>query len=156
MKPKKYKRLTYRERIIIETLLEEKKSKSFIAKKLNRSRSTIGREINKFIIDSKKDKYDAKLADWCAKDDYLNKRNSDKIETHKKLQIYVYKGLLKHWSPEQISGRIKLDYPNDPIMSISHEAIYQHIYAHRQASLNKKLIALLPYHKSIRRRAWYS
>ena len=153
MEPKKYKRLTYRERVIIQTLLEEKRSKSFISKKLNRSRSTISREINKFVIDSKHDKYDAKLADWCAKDDYLNKRNLDKIETHKKLQIYVYKGLLKHWSPEQISGRIKLDYPNDPIMSISHEAIYQHIYAHRQASLNKKLIALLPYHKSIRRRA---
>lgn len=153
MKPKKYKRLTYRERVIIQTLLEEKKSKSFISTKLKRSRSTISREINKFVIDSKYDKYDAKLADWCAKDDYLNKRNLDKIETHKKLQIYVYKGLLKHWSPEQISGRIKLDYPNDPIMTISHEAIYQHIYAHRQASLNKKLIALLPYHKSIRKRA---
>jgi IS30 family transposase len=134
-------------------LLEEKRSKSFISKKLKRSRSTISREINKFVIDSKHDKYVAKLANWCAKDDYLNKRNLDKIETHKKLQIYVYKGILKHWSPEQISGRIKLDYPNDPIMSISHEAIYQHIYSHRQASLNKKLIALLPYHKSIRRRA---
>jgi len=153
MKSKKYKRLSYRERIIIEILLEEKKSKSFIAKKLNRSRSTISREINKFIIDPKHDKYVAKLANWCAKDDYLNKRNLDKIESHKKLQIYVYKGLLKHWSPEQISGRIKVDYPNDLIMTISHEAIYQHIYAHRQVSLNKKLIALLPYHKSIRRRA---
>ncbi len=153
MKQKKYKRLSFEERVIIQTLLEEKKSKSFISKKLKRSRSTIGREINKFITDPKRDKYEAQLADWCAKDDYLNKRNLDKIETHKKLQIYVYKGLLKHWSPEQISGRIKLDYPNDPIMTISHEAIYQHIYAHRQASLNKKLIALLPYHKSIRRRA---
>lgn len=152
MKQKKYKRLSFEERVIIQTLLEEKKSKSFISKKLKRSRSTIGREINKFVVDSKYDKYEAKLADWCAKDDYLNKRNLDKIETHKKLQIYVYKGLLKHWSPEQISGRIKLDYPNDPIMTISHESIYQHIYAHRQASLNKKLIALLPYHKSIRRR----
>jgi IS30 family transposase len=153
MKPKKHKRLSYRERVIIQTLLEEKKSKSFISTKLKRSRSTIGREINKFVIDPKYDKYDAKLANWCAKEDYLNKRNLDKIETHKKLQIYVYKGLLKHWSPEQISGRIKLDYPNDLIMTISHEAIYQHIYAHRQASLNKKLIALLPYHKSSRKRA---
>lgn len=137
MKPKKYKRLTNRERVIIETLLEEKKSKSFIAKKLQRSSSTIGREINKFITNPKQDKYDAKLANWCAKDNYLNKRNLDKIETHKKLQIYVYKGLLKHWSTEQISGRIKLDYPNDPIMTISHETIYQHIYTHRQARLNK-------------------
>ena len=36
-------------------------------------------------------------------------------------------------------------------MTISNEAIYQHIYAHRQASLNKKLIALLSYYKFIRR-----
>ena len=38
-------------------------------------------------------------------------------------------------------------------MSISYEAIYMHIYRHRQASLNKKLIKLLPYQKSQRRRA---
>jgi IS30 family transposase len=152
MKPKKHRRLTYKERVIIETLLDEKKSKSYISTKLKRSRSTITREVNKWITEPN-DKYDAKLADWYAKDTYLNKRNLDKIETFKKLQIYVYKGLLKHWSPEQISGRIKIDYPNDSIMTISHEAIYQHIYAHRQAKLNRKLIALLPYHKSIRRRA---
>lgn len=36
-------------------------------------------------------------------------------------------------------------------MSISHEAIYMHIYSHPQAKLNRKLIALLPYHKSRRR-----
>jgi len=152
MNKKKHKRLSYKERVIIETLLDEKKSKSYISKKLKRSRSTIGREINKWIFNPE-DKYDAKLADWYAKDTYLNKRNLDKIGTYKKLQIYVYRGLLKHWSPEQISGRIKIDYPNDPIMTISHEAIYQHIYAHRQTKLNRKLIALLPYHKSTRRRA---
>ncbi len=38
-------------------------------------------------------------------------------------------------------------------MSISYEAIYMHIYAHRQARLNRKLIALLPYKKTQRRRA---
>ncbi|KPM30807.1 integrase catalytic subunit [Croceitalea dokdonensis DOKDO 023] len=59
---------------------------------------------------------------------------------------------MKNWSPEQISGRIKIDYPNDPVMTISHEAIYSHIYSHPQASLNKKLIKLLPYQKSRRRK----
>ncbi len=151
MGTKKYKRLSYEERIVIETLLGENKSKSFIAKRLNRSRSTITREINGW-VQSPGDKYRAKLADWYAKDDYLNKRNLDKISTYKKLKIYVYRGLLDAWSPEQISGRIKVDYPNDPIMTISHEAIYRHIYLHRQAKLNRKLIALLPYHKSQRRR----
>lgn len=151
MNTKNYKRLSLKERVIIQTLLEENKPKSFIAKRLNRSRSTISREINKW-IDTPRDKYDATLAEWNAKDDYLNKRNLDKISTYKRLKIYVYKGLLKGWSPEQIAGRIKDCYTNDPVMTISHEAIYMHIYSHRQAKLNKKLIKLLPYQKTQRRR----
>lgn len=152
MTVKKHRRLSLKERVIIQTLLEENKTKSFIAKKLNRARTTITREVNKWVVDID-DKYDATLADWLAKDDYRSKRNLDKISTYSLLKFYVYKGLLKGWSPEQISGRIKLDYPNNPIMTISHEAIYKHIYVHRQARLNKKLIKLLPYQKSRRRRA---
>ena len=154
MNTKKHKRLSLKERVIIQTLLEENKSKSFIAKKLNRSRSTITREVNKWVSNPVKtnEKYDASLADWCAKEDYLNKRNLDKIGTHTLLRFYVYKRLLKNWSPEQISGRIKIDYPNDSVMTISHEAIYMHIYSHPQARLNKKLIKLLPYQKSRRRK----
>lgn len=148
MEVKKYVRLSLKERVIIETLLQENKTKSYIAKTLNRSRSTITREVNKWGGD-----YNATLANWNAKDDYLNKRNRDKISTYNRLKIFVYRGLLSGWSPEQISGRLKLNYPKDPIMSISYEAIYMHIYAHRQARLNRKLIALLPYKKTQRRRA---
>jgi len=148
MKAKKYKRLTLKERVVIETLLQENKTKSYIANKLNRSRSTITREVNKW-----GGNYNATLADWNAKEDYLNKRNRDKLNTYNRLKIYVYRGLLSGWSPEQISGRLKLKHPNDPIMSISYEAIYMHIYAHRQARLNRKLIALLPYKKTRRKRA---
>ena len=151
MEEKKYKRLSLKERVIIETLLGENRSKSFLADKLKRSRSTVTREINKWVRNPG-EKYNAELAHWYAEDDYLNKRNLDKIDTHKRLKFYVYKGLLMHWSPEQISGRIKKEYPNDPVMSISHEAIYMHIYSHRQARLNRKLIALLPYHKTRRRK----
>ena len=152
MKVKKYRRLSLKERVIIEALLEEDKTQTYIAKRLKRSRSTVFRELKKW-VQSPTDIYDAKLADWAAKDEYLNKRNRDKISTYKRLRIYVYRGLLSAWSPEQIAGKIKLDYPNDPVMSISYEAIYTHIYSHRQASLNRKLIALLPYHKTVRRRA---
>ena len=150
METKKYKRLTLKERVIIETLLQENKTKSYIAKKLKRSRSTISREVNKL-----GDNYNANLSYWCSKDDYKNKRNRDKIDTYKKLKIFVYRGLLQGWSPEQISGKLKLDYPNNPIMTISYEAIYTHIYSHRQARLNRKLIALLPYKKTQRKRANY-
>jgi IS30 family transposase len=147
---KKNSRLTRKERVQIETLLNEKKSKSYIAKTLKRARSTITREVNKW-VQNKGDKYDSGLAHWNAKDDYLNKRNTDKISTYKQLRFYVYRGLLSGWTPEQISGRLKDKYPNDPIMSISHESIYRYIYTHPQASLNKKLIKLLVRKKTRRR-----
>lgn len=150
MKERKYRRLSLKERIKIETLLEEKGSKIFIAKHLKRARSTIGREINKW-VERPGVKYNAELAHWYSVDTNANKRTRDKISLNSRLKIYVYRGLLKGWSPEQISGRIKLDYPNDTIMTISHEAIYMHIYNYPQARLNKKLIALLPYQKSRRR-----
>lgn len=151
MSTKNYKRLSLEERVIIQTLLEEKKSKSFIAQKLKRSRSTITREINKW-ASRPHEMYKAQLAHFCALDDYLNKRNKDKINSNPRLKFYVYKGLLNHWSPEQISGRIKRDFPKDLSMRISYEAIYSHIYKHPQARLNRKLIKLLPYQKTRRRR----
>ena len=142
MELKKHRRLSYKERVIIQSLLEENKSKSFIANKLGRTRSTITREVNRWVT-KPMEKYNADLAHFNAKDDCLNKRNKDKISTYKRLCIYVYKGLLKEWTPEQISGRIKKEYPNDPVMSIFYEAIYQHIYNKPQARLNMKLIKLL-------------
>jgi len=150
MRRKKNSRLTHKERVQIQTLLNENKSKAYIAKTLNRARSTISREVNKW-VQEKEDSYDADLAQWLAKDDYLNKRNLDKISTYSLLKFFVYKGLLSNWTPEQISGRLKELYPNDSIMSISHEAIYRHIYTRPQASLNKKLIKLLVRKKTRRR-----
>ena len=144
------RRLTLNERIIIQTLLGENRTKSYIANQLNRNRSTITREVNNWIR-KPSDKYDATIADFFAKEEYLNKRNKDKINTHKRLKAFVYRGLLSGFSPEQIAGRIKVLYPNDSTMSISHEAIYQHIYKHRQSYLGKKLIKLLPYHHHKRR-----
>jgi IS30 family transposase len=47
---KTYKRLTLNERIIIETITSKKKSKSYMAIHLNRSRSTINNELKKWLI----------------------------------------------------------------------------------------------------------
>jgi IS30 family transposase len=144
------RRLTLNERIVIETLLNENRSKSYIAIQLKRNRSTITREVNNWVR-KPSDKYDATIADFFAKEEYLNKRNKDKISTYKRLKAFIYRRLLSGFSPEQIAGRIKVLHPNDTTMSISHEAIYQHIYKHRQSYLGKKLIKLLPYHHHKRR-----
>jgi len=150
MKPKKYLRLSFSERVVIETLLKVNKSRIEIAKELNRHRSTITRELKTW-LKKPTDIYDAEIADWCAQDFNLNKRNLDKISTHNSLKIFVYRELLLGNSPEQIAGRIKIDYPSNKIMTISHEAIYTHIYHQNIGKLRKKLISLLLYSKPKRR-----
>lgn len=150
-----YHRLSFQERVIIQTLWISGNTKTFIANRLGRHKSTITREINKWEC-HKSDRYDARLAHWYAHEWYLYKHYKDKLSMFPALKEYVYKSLQEHWSPEQIAGRIKLDYPDDPVMTISHEAIYAHLYRNRQANINKKLIALLPQHRSRRRRNYKS
>ena len=102
---KTYKRITLNERVIIETLLHEEKSRSYISKYLNRSRSTITNELQYWLI-KPTDKYDAQLAHWYATEVNSTKRTQDKINTHKRLKLYVYRGLLNGYSPDQIAGSI--------------------------------------------------
>ena len=144
------RRLRLEERVVIQTLLAENRSIAYIADKLGRNRSSIHREVKKWVA-LPKDKYKAELAQFCAKEEYLNKRNLDKISSHTKLREFVYTRLEQGDSPEQIAGRLKRLFPEDPIMSISHEAIYQHIYKKRQSKLGRYLISLLPYSHSRRR-----
>ena len=151
METKNYKRLSLKERVIIETLLNEKRKKNYIAIQLNRSRSTISREINNW-VKRPGDRYNASLAHWYAQDDNNSKRLQDKITMYPRLKIAVFRGLLNHLSPEIIAGRLKLAYPNDPTMHISYESIYRYIYAHPQGKINIKLIKLLTRHKSRRRK----
>ena len=47
------------------------------------------------------------------------------------------------WSPEQISQRLKVDFPEDPTMRISHEAIYQALYVQGRGALKRELSACL-------------
>lgn len=148
---KKHSRLTLEERVVIQTLLQEHRSISYIALQLGRNRSSIHREVKKWVV-KPTDKYEANLAHFLAKDDYLNKRNKDKINSNPRLKAYVYARLEERDSPEQISGRLKELYPHDKKMSVSHEAIYKHIYRKRQSALGIYLISLLPYSHSKRRR----
>jgi IS30 family transposase len=49
----------------------------------------------------------------------------------------------KAWSPEQISHRLRLDFPDDESMRISHEAIYQSLYVQGRGALRRELTACL-------------
>lgn len=54
------------------------------------------------------------------------------------------------WSPEQIANRIKLDFPDDESMRISHEAIYQALFIQSRGALNRELILCLRTGRALR------
>lgn len=54
------------------------------------------------------------------------------------------------WSPEQIAHRLRIDFPNDEAMRISHEAIYQSLYIHRRGALKRELVWCLRTGRALR------
>jgi len=64
---------------------------------------------------------------------------------HRKHRAWV-----RAWSPEQISQRIKLDFPHDESMRISHEAIYQSLYIEGRGALKHELVWCLRTGRALR------
>jgi IS30 family transposase len=56
----------------------------------------------------------------------------------------------KAWSPEQIARRLRLDFPGDDTMRISHEAIYQALYVQGRGALRRELTACLRTGRALR------
>jgi IS30 family transposase len=56
----------------------------------------------------------------------------------------------KSWSPEQISNRLWVDFPDDEAMRISHEAIYQSLYIQGRGALKRELVACLRTGRALR------
>ena len=56
----------------------------------------------------------------------------------------------KSWSPEQISNRLRFDFPDDESMRISHEAIYQSLYVQGRGALRRELTACLRTGRALR------
>src|SRR5262245_49821338 len=54
------------------------------------------------------------------------------------------------WSPEQIANRLRIDFPDDDSMRISHEAIYQALYVQGRGALRRELVACLRTGRALR------
>lgn len=114
------KHIKREERHVISAYLKDGVSLRSVAKKLERSVSSISAEVRagggRENYDPNTAHFNAKLRKWNA-----NSRNPMK---DKRVWDYVMEKLEEGLSPEQIAGRIKNDYKKDETMRISHETIY--------------------------------
>jgi IS30 family transposase len=62
---------------------------------------------------------------------------------HARLRRVVIAGLKRRWSPQQIAARLRLDYPADPEMWVSHETIYQALFVQGRGVLRHTLTQYL-------------
>jgi IS30 family transposase len=73
------------------------------------------------------------------------------LATHVKLRTIVASKLILDWSPEQISGWLKIRYPKNESMRVSHETIYRSLFIQARGVLKKELIQHLRSKRCIRR-----
>jgi len=120
----KYQQLNIRERESIQKGLWEGKSLRKIALELGRSPGTISRELKRN-CPSLRRQYTPRVAEEKARDRIMSRGKRPRLKNHF-IRTYVENHLHEGYSPEQITGRLSLEFC---VYRISHEAIYQYIYA---------------------------
>jgi IS30 family transposase len=118
-----------------------------IAKHLERAASTVSREVARH---GGRPQYRANEADSEAWDSALRPKPC-LLAIHGRLQKIVASKLILDWSPEQISGWLKIQYPDDESMRVSHETIYRSLFIQARGVLKKELIGHLRSKRRIRR-----
>jgi IS30 family transposase len=123
-----------------------------IARRLGRSPSTISRELRRNSTGGVPGRYRATVAQGQA-DRLARRPKCAKLAAHPPLHDYVAGKLggAEHWSPEQISRRIRVDFPDDERMRISHEAIYQALYVQGRGALRRELASCLRTGRALRK-----
>jgi transposase, IS30 family len=138
---KEYQRLNITEREDLSRYLAMDYSYRQIAGILERPVSTISREINKRGFNRLD--YRAMLAQERSRQLAKQPRKKRKLDTNPILKRTVVEHLELRWSPEQIAKRLKVLYPTDMDMHVSHETIYAYLYIHPRGSLKRRMIANL-------------
>lgn len=136
-----YFRLSFVEREEISRKLAKGLSIRAISKDLDRSPSTVLREINRTCKELKT--YRAIKAQRYAKWMRHITRKQPKINTSQRLRDFVFDHLENRWTPEQIANRLKFLYHDDMAMHISHESIYSYLYVMPRSTLRKQIIKCL-------------
>jgi IS30 family transposase len=141
-------RLSAGEREAIRGGLDAGESFRTIATRLGRAASTVSREVNS---NGGRDRY----AGWRAHREACDRARRPKIAKLagcERLRTQVEEWLSEQlWSPVQISQRLRIEFPNDPMMRVSAETIYQSLYVQGRGALRKELAACLRTGRAMRR-----
>jgi IS30 family transposase len=131
-------RLSLEEREEISLGLRRGESFTVIAGQLGRSISTVSREVN---ANGGRGYYRA----WRAHDHAYERARRPKTRKLAcgRLARQVTEWLEKWWSPEEISRRLPIEFPNDAMMRVSHETIYQSIYVQGRGELRREIARCL-------------
>jgi IS30 family transposase len=132
------RRLSLAEREEISLGLRRGDSFTAMAKRLGRSTSTVSREV---AANGGRADYRA----WRAHDRAYEqaRRPKEPKLACPRLAGQVTEWLEQWWSPEEISRRLPIEFPHDPMMRVSHETIYQSIYVQGRGELSRELARCL-------------
>ena len=134
------RRSSDRNREEISRGVAETRSFAEIARGLGRPTSTVSREVAR---NAESCRYRAwrTQADTRAR---CRRRRLGKLLARAELRRAVEAALAERWSPAQVSARLRLERPDDPLWRVSHEAIYRSLYVQGGGGLRNELHRALP------------
>jgi transposase, IS30 family len=118
-----------------------------IARRLGRSPSTISRELRR---NADRRGYRATTAHTLAFE-RASRPKPAKLATNLALRQVVQDDLTRRFSPEQIAGRLRRRFPEDPEMWVSTETIYQSLYVQSRGALRRELTRYLRTGRALRK-----
>ena len=118
-----------------------------MARSLGRAASTLSREIGRNGGCHRYRALDADARAW----QYAKRPKRCRLAITAPLRITVDAKLRKNWSPAQIAGWLVMEYPDDPMMRVSHETIYRSLFVQARGVLKRELTAHLRTRRPIRR-----
>jgi IS30 family transposase len=139
--------LSFAEREEISRGIAADESFRVIARKLDRAVSTVSQEVARH---GGRRHYRATQADWAAWES-ARRTKLCLLARNQPLQRIVAVKLQQDWSPQQIAGWLKDQYPGHPEMWVSHETIYRSLFVQARGVLKKELIGHLRSKRRIRR-----
>jgi IS30 family transposase len=139
--------LTFAQREEIAVLRAQGHSLRRIGVVIDRSASTVSRELRRNSVAGLP--YRATSAHALAYE-RASRPKPAKLRTNTVLRAKVGEDLKKKYSPEQIAGRLQVEFPDEPEMRVSPETIYQSLYVQSRGALNRDLAACLRTGRALR------